>query len=43
MIEKTNSKIYDVFDCESFNENQNEKDEKSEKQNFDIQLKSIVR
>ena len=43
MIEKTNLKIYDAFDCENFNENQNEKDEKFEKQNFDIQLKSIVR
>ena len=43
MIEKTNSKIYDAFDCENFNENQNEKNEKFEKQNFDTQLKSIVR
>ena len=43
MIEKKKSKIYRVFRCENFDENESEKDEESEKRKSDIQLKSIVR
>ena len=43
MIEKKKSKVYRVFCCESFDENESEKDEKFEKRKFDTQLKSIVR
>ena len=43
MIEKKKSKIYRAFRCESFDENESEKDKKFEKRKFDTQLKSIVR
>ena len=43
MIEKKKSKIYRASRCESFDENESEKNEKSEKRESDIQLKSIVR
>ena len=42
MIEKKKSKIYHDFRREIFDENENEKNEKFEKREFDIQLKSII-
>ena len=43
MIEKKKSKIYRASRCESFDEDESEKDEEFEERESDTQLKSIVR